>query len=153
VQTLDNMIRERVDVKDFKKIAKEHKHFLWHFLQKNQESSTLTFFSYFLDKNEIELPNLLKQIVDLFDIPYFESYTEDSMDFLYDVGIKTSLLYKPQFVPTFYIPREQFFHSSILGFNHYSMVSSTMKYCYCPEGLTNVVMDLDPQYVLNLNID
>ena len=147
------MIRERVSVKDFKKIAKEHKYFLWHFLMKEQENTTAGFYSYFLEKNMYGVPNSLKLLIDKIDIPYFESYTQESMDFLYDVGINVSILYKPDFIKGIYYPRERYYHPIIIGFNHYTRVSSTTNYCYCVEGVTNILLDLNPELILNVNFD
>lgn len=149
------MIREKVDVKDFNKIAKEHKHFIWHFLLKKQSKTTLGLFSFFEERNEIGVPNPLGFFLKNLDIPYFESYTEDSIDFLIDCGISAKLLYVPKYHPSHYYPRREMYNPVILGFNHYSKVSSTFNpgYCYCIEGLTNIVMDLDPSYILNLELN
>lgn len=145
------MIREKVEVKDFKKIAKEHKHFIWHFLQKEQSKTPLFFFSYFDEKNDFGEKNPIKLFVDNLRIPYFESYCEDSVDFLIDAGIDGKIIFNPRFDPYYFLYRRQFYTPMILGFNHFTKISSTTNYCYCSDGLASVIGDLNPEYLLDLN--
>jgi hypothetical protein len=74
----------KVTHKDFIKIAKENDYFLWHFLQKNQNDGDFIIRSINDGGNEnkaYHLNLLLKEI----KIPYFESYIEDSIDFLHEL--------------------------------------------------------------------
>ena len=141
VQILDDMIKEVAKIEDFKKIAKEHKHFLWHFLKKDQSKTNLGILSYFDKINDIGYENSLYSIISGLEIPYFESYTEESIDFLIDSKIDGRLLFRPEFHPSFYIPQKHFYTSLIVGFNHYNKVSSTLDYCYCVEGACSVIAD------------
>ena len=89
------MIRQEVSVKDFYKIAKENEYFLWHFLQKGQELTKLSLWSIFKENTAVnkDFDNALIHILDKINIPYFESYTEDSIDFLMDIGLDGKLLW------------------------------------------------------------
>ena len=73
------MIREKVTCGDYFKLAKENEFFLWHFVQKKQNEGTLVLSTILEETKET---NQLPLILDNIDIPYFESYTEDSIDFL-----------------------------------------------------------------------
>ena len=147
-QISDNMIRSRVEVKDFFSIAKEHPYFLWHFLQKKQSEGSLAFFSYF-DEPEDGKPNILKYTIDELPLPYFESYVDESIDFLLGLGFSSKQLYKPQYDELIYIPRERFYLPFIVGFNRYKKISSTKEICYCPEGVVEVVLKMNPDLILN----
>lgn len=150
MQISDRMIREKVTVKDFSTIAKEHKHYLWHFVQKKQNKTRLAYYSYFDETNHSGHPNPMIPFVDKLDLPYFESYTEESIDFLMDTNIHGDKLYRPVFDPVEYVYRRQFYSPIFSSFNHYNRVSCTLNYCYCPEGFIQVIADLDLKYVLDL---
>lgn len=139
------MIREKVTHKDYFKIARENEYFLWHFLQKDQNETSLAFSSVI---DEIKETNLLPMVLDNVDIPYFESYTEDSIDFLMGLGISHEKLYTPTTKP---IRRNEKFGTLIIGFKKFTNISSTFDYCYCPEGLVSVISDLNPKYIEQLN--
>lgn len=144
------MLREKVTVKDFSSIAKTYKHYVWHFIQKKQNRTRLTFYSYF-DKTHIQhRDHVLVSLIDSLNLPYFESYTEESIDFLMDCNIHGSNLYKPTYDPIEYIHRRRFYTPLFAGFNHYNLVNSTLNFCYCPEGLVNVVAQMDMKYIFDL---
>jgi carbonic anhydrase len=86
------MIREVISHKDFLRIGKENEFYIWHFLQKNQDKNLLSFSSVLEEKKEY---NELKVLLEHVDIPYFESYTEDSIDFLNNLGFSYKSLWKP----------------------------------------------------------
>ena len=144
------MVRQKVKVGEFSTIAKKYKHYLWHFVQKKQNQTRLTCFSYFDETNHAGSTNPLTSLIDKLDLPYFESYTEESIDFLMDTNIHASNLYKPVFDPIEYVYRRQFYTPILCSFNHYNRVSCTLNYCYCPEGFIQVIGDLDFKYVLDL---
>lgn len=142
------MNKKIIRISDFKDVARNNEYFLWHFLQKNQEKSNLGFYSYF---NERENDNhQLKEVIDLLQIPYFESYVEDSIDFLNGLGIPFDKLWSPIFSEHI-IPDEQKFSPIIIGFKKFVSVSNTSQKCYCVEGLINVVDDLNPNILLSIN--
>ena len=80
------MIREQVTVEDFNRISEENEYYLWHFVKKIY-TGPLEIQPYFDDKTE---KYKLKTILDMVDIPFFESYTEDSVDFLINLDIMGS---------------------------------------------------------------
>jgi hypothetical protein len=137
------MIREKITHKDFYKIAKEHEFFLWHFLQKDQDKSGLTLSSIIDNKRN---RNELSIILDGLDIPYFESYTEDSVDFLADLGFEYEKIFniknydKSALIKYRYSP-------VLIGFKKYTKVLSTLDKCYCTEGAIEVINSLDPNYL------
>jgi hypothetical protein len=85
------MDRKIITIKDFKDVARNNEYFLWHFLQKEQYKGSLSMHSYFdnrdnaYDNRKYEI-NYIKTIVDQVEIPSYESYTEDSIDFLHGLG-------------------------------------------------------------------
>lgn len=144
------MIIEKVTVKDFDYIAKTYKHYLWHFLQKEQYKTRLQYFSYFDKKSFEGLDNPIIPFVDNLEIPYFESYAEESYDFLMDNRISGKLLYQPRFDSHFYLYKRQFYTPIMIGFEHYTKISATTDFCYCGEGFSKVLLELDPLYLLNM---
>jgi hypothetical protein len=81
------MIRELVTVQDFERISRENEYFIWHFLM-NDDFSQPTMRSIF-SKNEkhYRSPNKMIQFLEIFDVPYFESYANESIDFLDKLGV------------------------------------------------------------------
>lgn len=145
--------RKIVKVTDFHTIARNNEYFIWHFLQKNQTKGALALFSYFddapTDKHGVVI-HMLKYIIDEIQIPYFESYTEESMDFLMGLGYSADFLYK---IPKTPAKREFYFSPIFLGFNRFKMVGSSAEKCYCHETLVELIMKVNPQYILDSNFD
>jgi hypothetical protein len=138
------MIREKVTYKDYFKIARENEYFLWHFLQKDQNEGSLVLSTIIDEKTE---HNPLPNIMDNLDIPYFESYTEDSLDFLVGLGFDMDKLYRN----VKGLEHKRKFAAIIIGFNKFTKVSSTFQHCYCPEGVVSVLNDLHPKFIEQLN--
>jgi hypothetical protein len=150
------MIRQKISVKDFNKIAKENEYFLWHFLQKEQESSALTMWSIFKEKNEYhKQDNVLLSILDKINIPYFESYAQDSIDFLMDMGLDGKLLWNPIKLENFYIPPQQYFQPIIIGFKKNKIMASTLEkeFCYCTTGIVDLIGKLNIEFLLNSELN
>lgn len=148
-------VREIVTVNDYRKIASTHEHYIWHFLQKKQNTTNLVLFSYFEEHENPMTINSTRELLNMVDIPYFESYTEDSMDFLMDFGFTQEQLYTPVYnnpIPK-YQARNYWYNPIILSFNKYKMVSSTKRVCYCAEGFMDLIMELSPKYLIDTNID
>ena len=139
------MIREKVTCGDYFKLAKENEFFLWHFVQKKQNEGTLVLSTILEETKET---NQLPLILDNIDIPYFESYTEDSIDFLLGLGLKYETLYQNK---KSYIPRNFKFSPVIIGFKKFTKISSTFNYCYCADGVISVLNDLHPKFIEQLN--
>jgi hypothetical protein len=136
------MERRVITVKDFQSVAINNEYFLWHFMQKKQKDSSLVLFSYF-DKREGE-ENKIKEIMDLVNIPYFESYVEDSVDFLDNLVPLNHLLSK----------NDNKLNTCILGFNKRRMVTSTIHgHCLCVEGISEIIYELNPNFIERINLD
>jgi hypothetical protein len=135
------MIRQQITVKDYEKISKENEYYLWHFVRKN-DTGISSIYSIFEDDYK---ENHLKPLLEVFDIPYFESYVEDSLDFLDMLGIPLDFLY---------IKGAKKFNTFILAFKRKRMVISTLDgYCMCTEGITDLIYNLNPEYIEKLNLD
>lgn len=151
------MIRQEVSIKDFHKIVKENEYFLWHFLQKEQEATKLAIWSIFKENTDVEkdVENGLIHILDRINIPYFESYTEDSIDFLIDMGFDGQLLWNPQNLKQIYIDKKYYFSPIIIGFKRNKNITSTFEKgnCYCPEGIIELIGKLNPEFLINSKLD
>jgi hypothetical protein len=155
------MVREIITIKDYDRIAKENEYFLWHFVQKNQENTESVFYSIFVEHNfkkdkETDVTyreNQLLTILDKINIPYFESYTEESIDFLINLGVPGDRLWMPPNDIKKYTPREFYFPPIILTFHKSLFKKSTFDTCYCPEGLMDIISELNIQFLLDAKLD
>jgi hypothetical protein len=130
------MIREQITYKDFFRIAKENDIFLWHFLQKKQHKNTLGMWSIFENEKE---NNPLSIILNELEIPYYESYVEDNIDFLNGLTIPFNFLFENNSQ----IENNFRFKPLIIGFKKFTKVTSTLDFCYCTEGVINICNKLD----------
>lgn len=140
------MIREKITVGDFDRISKEHEYYIWNFVSKNQEVNWPTIRPIF-DFNEDKYfnPNKLVVLLETFDIPYFETYIEDSLEFLDTLGVPLEKLNQR---------RIKFFNPFLLSFNRRRLVNSTYNgFCYCPEGITDLLYDLNPEIIFRGKFD
>lgn len=138
------MIRDKVTVKNYHEMSMKNDFFIWHFLNENQGFNTnLSLYSFF-DSIENK-PHPLKDFLDMIpNVPYYESFVNESYDFLLELGIQQSSFWKPKygFVPT------------ILGFKKGLKVIDTAQFkCYCIETLIEIVFNLDPNQLLSLGIE
>lgn len=119
---------------DFNRIAKDNEYYLWHFVRRNQQSLSLQ--SMFGD-NKDHPHNGLFHYLNIIDIPYFESYTDESIDFLIRNGVPAQKLWapKPKFSPV------------IVGFHRKNIVASTFDFCYCVEGITDIIYKMNPKFL------
>ena len=92
-------------------------------------------------------------ILDKIDIPYFESYTEESIDFLINLGIPGDKLWMPPKDIKRYIPKEFYFPPIILTFHKSLFKNSTFDVCYCAEGLMDIIGRLNIQFLLDAKLD
>jgi hypothetical protein len=138
------MIREKISYKDFHRIARENEFFLWHFVQKDQENNGLKVSSVLDGKKE---KNPLSELLDYLDVPYYESYTEESMDFLMGLGLQYKHLYHlPQNKNTI-VNHNYKFSPVIIGFNKFRKVLSTHEKCYCLEGIIDILNEMNPKFM------
>ncbi len=149
------MIRERAKVEDFKKIAKENEYFLWHFLMENQNNTIQGIWSFFDERinpytNEPD-HHILMTLLSMTDIPYYESYVKDSIDFLINLGLNGKDLYILR-NPWPNRPPDRRFHyvPIVVGFKRTGMVHSTHRVCYCVEGITEIILKLNPELISNV---
>lgn len=143
------MERRIITVNDFQSVARDNEYFLWHFMQKKQKESSLTLYSYF-EKRESE-GNKIKELMDLVNIPYFESYTEDSIDFLNGLGIPYERLWSPNNMsPNSF---HQTFNPIIIGFKKFSKIKTTQDLCYCVDGVLEIISELNPEFLSTVNTE
>jgi hypothetical protein len=136
------MIREQITVEDYHRISKENEYYLWHFVRKNDTGPLPLIHTIFGDDSKI---NHLKPLLEIFDIPYYESYIEDSLNFLDVLGVPLNFLY---------IKDVKKFDTFILSFNKKRMVNATFYgYCMCTEGITDLIYNLNPEFIEKLNLD
>ena len=151
------MIRQEVSTNDFYRIAKENEYFLWHFLQKEQEATRLGIWSIFKENTAVNknVDNALIHILDKIDIPYFESYTQDSIDFLMDIGLDGKLLWSSNNFKNWYVDKKYNFKPIIVGFKRNKIITSTFEEgnCYCYKGIIEIIGKLNPEFLLNYKID
>lgn len=146
-------IRERVKFSDYRKIAQENDYFIWHFLQKDQSKSTLGLISYFDELDGEGKFHHMKYFLDNVDIPYFESYTEESIDFLMDLGLNPNFLYvadEPNRHPQ---ERKRKFSPVLTVFNKFKISGTSFDKCYCTEYLIEMVYNLNPKFILESKFD
>jgi hypothetical protein len=145
------MDRKIITIKDYRDVARNNEYFLWHFVQKEQYKNSMAMYSYFDSRGEKDV-HYIKKIVDQLDIPYYESYVEDSIDFIAGLGYPYGKMWQPP-SPQDIVSSKYFFIPSIIGFKKFSKVSSTLDSCYCYEGVLDVVASLNPELLLSLSIE
>jgi hypothetical protein len=137
------MIREQITIKDFEKVSRDNEYYLWHFVKKNGTGPEMIY-SYFEGEHYLK-GHQLKMILDKVNIPYFESYVDDSIDFLINLGMSAKNIW---------IPETKEFNPIILAFNKRRKVTSTFEgYCHCMEGVLDMIYLLNPEYILNVKFD
>jgi hypothetical protein len=141
------MERRIVTYKDFNEIGSKNDYYLWHFLQKKQEDNTLTIWSSFKER-EYDV-HRMNEILSEFNIPYFESYVEDSIDFLHGLGFPYQKLWEPPQNKSIVVDPNYYFKPLIIGFNKYEKVFSTFDSCYCVEGIVELIIKTNPKLILN----
>lgn len=135
------MIKEKIKVEDFERISKENKFFLWNFVVHNNHHLEIRpiFEPYQSDK----FPNGLISILEIIDIPYFETEVKDAYDFLInlDNGFIKSVFANNAFQP------------QLISFHRRRMVGNTLKpKCYCVQGIIDLIGELNPQFLLDSKI-
>ena len=138
------MIREKITINDYERISRENEYYIWHFVRKTN-MGIRSIYSIF-DETEFRpnYPHQLKTFLEICDIPYFESYVEDSVDFL-DNLISLSRLFNKG---------DNKLNTCVLGFNKRRMVTSTMDgHCLCVEGISEIIYELNPNFIERINLD
>lgn len=118
-------------ISEFSKIAKKNEFFFWHFIPKNHSRA----FSIQPIKSEYQEGNSLDEFKKLLNIKIFQSFTEESVDFLLNMGFpEKSIWDKKNHSPLF------------LGFNRLRLVDSTRNHCYCREGISKIIFKTNPNF-------
>tara|TARA_R110000868_G_scaffold246705_1_gene503274 strand:- start:1230 stop:1628 length:399 start_codon:yes stop_codon:yes gene_type:complete len=132
------MVRERITVNDFERISKDNEYFIWHFVNPNSVTAVKSIFQ---TENPFN-PNPLISILKLIPIPYFESDSQDSYDFLINLS-------EPFMVNAY---RNNTYNPVMISFNRKRMVNHTFgPHCYCPEGIIELIGELNPKFILDAN--
>jgi hypothetical protein len=138
------MIRKIIKVSDFNEIKKEHEFFIWSFLNRKPNCLVIKSVLEIVGPHEGNCGNVndMVEILNTFkDLPYFESLTEESVDFLMNLGIPADKIWETTH-----------FNPIILGFRKGVFVASTLDFCYCTEGVTEVILKINPDIVKQLDI-
>lgn len=127
--------------KDFRKIAKDNQYFLWHFLQRDQEENNFGIYS--VSKTKDNDSNQLREILPYLNIPYYESYVDENIDFLINVGVNRKVWEPP--TADFYVNPKFLFKPTLLLFKGSSFKGSTFETCYCVEGIIDMIGKENPE--------
>ena len=140
------MVREKITINEFDRISKEHEFYLWHFVSKNHDVGWPTIRPIFdFNEESYGAPNRLIQVLEIFDVPYFETIIEDSLDFLDTLGAPLEFLSRRNI---------NYFSSFMMTFNKRRFVNATYNgFCMCPEGITDLLYNLNPEIVFNAKLD
>ena len=132
------MIRERITVNDFERITIENEFFIWHFVNPNSVTQLKSIFQPDHPFN----PNPFIPILKSISVPYFESDSQESYDFLINLG-----------TPFIVNARKNNIHNPVVvSFNRKRMVNHTFgPLCYCLEGVIELIGELNPQFILDIN--
>ena len=134
------MVREKIKVEDFNRVAREHEYFLWNFV--NLNSYHLQIQSIFTEENPY-IPNAMRSILEMIPIPYFETELKDAFDFL--IGLDTRFIHN--------VYKNNYFQPVLLSFNRWRMIDTTYyPNCYCSDGIIKLIDDLNPKFILDAKI-
>lgn len=125
---------------NFSEISKNNEFFLWHFLVPEKTSLELQSYNSIIHER-----NILKEIIDITKIPYFESKVKNEVNFLSNLKNGYSkLMWNPV----------EGYNPVILGFNYGRLVYSTWQdFCYCKEGLIGMIYGLNPEFINQIDLD
>ena len=132
------MVRERITVNDFERITKENEYFIWHFVNPNSATQLKSIFQ----PDNPFTPNPFIPILKSISIPYFESDSQESHDFL--INLSTPFIINAY--------KNNTYNPVVVSFNRKRMVNHTFgPYCYCLEGVIELIGELNPQFILDIN--
>ena len=148
---------QKITVDDFKKISKNDEYFLWSFLIKEQHLAPLPFWSV-LEGPEThpkhKTKNQIVEFLDLFPIQLYESYTEENVDFLMDLGIHHKNIYNPEvFIKQNVLKKNHHYFPIVILFKGWKLLDTTLNHCYCIEGITKMLINNAPKFVEELNLN
>lgn len=123
-------------ISEFWNIARREETFFWHFIQKGQCDATVHIKPLSdLDGRKCYSP--LDEIANEFGLTIYESYVEDAINFLVDLGYQTSVLYNPKC---------KCHGPKFVGFRKGKIIAGTAfpNICYCTEGIVEVIYLTNP---------
>ncbi len=121
---------EIIPISQFEQVAKENEYFFWHFVSKDVLGlSIIPLGADYGDGNSLQL------IRESLGVKIYQSFTEDSVDFLINLGLPSKKIKDK----AFYVP-------SFFGFHRRRMVESTINHCYCREGITDIIYKTNPNF-------
>ena len=138
------MIREKITINDYERISRENEYYIWHFVRKTNMGNRAVYSIFDKPDFNPDYPHALREFLEICDIPYFESYVEDSVDLLDNLIQLSRLLSK----------NDNKLNTCVLGFNKRRMVTSTMDgHCLCVEGISEIIYELNPDFIERINLD
>ncbi len=136
---------EHIEVKDFYRVGKSNQFWLWHFttIEPNPSLIIQPISQKHGDGGGF---HAFKVLAEQLQIPIFESKTKESIDFL--ISLDPNIRIENLAIPKGFAP-------IIIGFNYMRLVSSTQhpNKCYCPEGIVEIVAEMDFNLLSRLKLD
>jgi hypothetical protein len=126
---------EIVTVKDYHRICQENEYFFWHFIiREHYKGLTIKPTTNILGST---FNSPLNEIQETFNITIYESFVEDSVDFLLNLGYKSDSIYNRKFGT---------FAPKFIGFRHGLKMAGIHAEvnCYCIEGIVEVIYLTNP---------
>ena len=134
-----------IPISEFNRVAQEHEVFFWHFVNRNHNDLGCMGGPGIKPLSEVggkTCTSGLNILIEEYNIKVFESIIEDSLPFLFRFNYAGTQLYNPQcgcYGPKF------------IGFRNGKKIAGTAQevYCYCLEGITEVIHLTDPTIFSN----
>ena len=134
---------KKMTLKDFPKVSRENEYWLWHLTGKD--------YLEYSDIQPLSGPpaistkfHTFQEIMKNVHIPVYETPVLDVTDYL--MYLDDIILQK--------IKKDKKWEGPvIIGYNYSRMVYSTLHYCYCSDGVLEVIAKLNPELLLKIEID
>jgi hypothetical protein len=134
-----------IPISDFNRVAQENEVFFWHFVNRTHNDLGCNHGLNIKPLSEVggkTCTSGLSILVEEYNIKVYESIIEDSLPFLYRFNYAGTQLYNPKcgcYGPKF------------IGFRNGKKIAGTAQevYCYCLEGITEVIHLTDPTIFTN----
>lgn len=129
-------------IQSFNKFSLEDEYIYWNFIADNHNShpySVQAMSEPLFDSPIIK--DVLNGVKKVFGIKIYESKTSESVDFLINLGFKSSQIYSRGFLPQF------------VGFKKGSLVAGTLlnTKCYCEDGIVETIFLTQPELFEDLS--
>lgn len=129
-------------IQSFNKFSVQDEYIYWNFIADNHNTHPyeVQALSEPLYQHKIT-KDILNEVKRLFGIKIYESKTSESVDFLLNLGFKSSQIYSRGFLPQF------------IGFKKGSLVAGTLlnTKCYCENGIIETIYLTQPELFNNLS--